>query len=116
MSVFGTLLFALLFFMQGELIFAQTNEDLDDPEYWRANGYVSEEFLDDDTVENKVYEARTPGMNTQTVVRFGVDVSKYQGEIDWTKAKENGAKTHDSKMTAVNNANIRRKTDTSSFS
>ena len=90
MSVFGTLLFALLFFMQGELIFAQTNEDLDDPEYWRANGYVSEEFLDDDTVENKVYEARTPGMNTQTVVRFGVDVSKYQGEIDWTKAKENG--------------------------
>ncbi len=90
MSVLCTLLFAMLFFVQSEMIFAQTNEDLDDPEYWRANGYISDGFLDDDTVENQVYEARTAGTNTQTVVRLGVDVSKYQGEIDWAKAKANG--------------------------
>ena len=40
-------LLTMIFFGQ-EKCYAQSVSELDDPEYWKSKGYVSEEFYEDD--------------------------------------------------------------------
>ena len=77
---------AVLF--QGESVHAK-NSYVDDPEFWKAQGYVSDAFYDNASGQsqyvNKPYAFR--GDYTQ---KLGVDVSKYQGTINWAQAKAQG--------------------------
>lgn len=86
------LFFALLLVMllvPCENYYAQTNSHMDDPEFWKAQGYVSDLFYED-SAETTDYVISTASNTGRYTRRFGIDVSKYQGNIDWAKAKANG--------------------------
>lgn len=63
----------------------------EDPLYGRAHGEVDEGFYDENASNgislffNDVLQERAG-----TTVRKGIDVSKWQGDIDWTAVKNSG--------------------------
>lgn len=70
-----------------------------DPDYWKMQGYNPEVFMVDDEdvignepeimLMNEGHDIMPFSDDTRTV-RKGIDVSKWQGEIDWNKAKSQG--------------------------
>lgn len=62
----------------------------DDPEYKRATGEIDAEFYDDffrmQSTEQYVHNSRY----SDYIIKNGIDVSKYQGVIDWNKVKSDG--------------------------
>ena len=66
----------------------QTN-DMEDPEYWSAQGYISDSFYSEPTEHKYQNVGATPGRGEYTL-RKGIDVSSWNYEIDWAKAKEAG--------------------------
>lgn len=85
------ILFAALLFMRSDYSYAQTiSETEDDPGYWKSNGY----YQQDEESSADEYTITKFGIRNEDSedleVKLGVDVSKYQGEIDWEKAKEAG--------------------------
>ena len=72
----------------------------DDPEYEKATGDISEEYYDgvsdEDTLGNQeedgieLYNLNAVSSKSNSVQRRGIDVSKYQGNIDWNAAKNAG--------------------------
>lgn len=103
------MLFVAFLLMRGDYGFAQTvpmPED-DDPGYWRANGYLQEDYMneisdikfdteneddkvDDEKPDTENEEDKTPDEEDGVEIKLGVDVSKWNGTIDWEKAKEEG--------------------------
>ena len=85
----GLILFASLLFLGSEYSYAKTTPQTeDDPEYWKANGYYQEETITEDTVSK--FGIRNEG-DEDMKVKLGVDVSKWNGVIDWQRAKAEGA-------------------------
>lgn len=80
-----SLLIIVLFPTQN--LFAQIEAESDDPEYWRAQGYVAEEFYGS---KSKSVDYGISLAASDCTVRLGVDVSKYQGSVNWAKAKSQG--------------------------
>lgn len=78
----------VIIFGRKENCYAQTYFELDDPEYWKAKGYIVEEFYGND--ENEEYDILPYNLRGQYIRKNGIDVSKYQGNIDWAKAKAMG--------------------------
>ena len=78
-------------FIFGTDIKAQNISEVDDPEYWSAQGYVDDAFYGDlvERVFQKNASVTSPGRGEYTL-RKGIDVSKWQGDIDWEKAKNEG--------------------------
>ncbi|MFQ7263696.1 MAG: glycoside hydrolase family 25 protein [Lachnospiraceae bacterium] len=70
---------------------AQAAEASEDPLYGRAHGQIDEGFFDENAsngislFSNDVLQERAG-----TTVRKGIDVSKWQGDIDWTAVKNSG--------------------------
>jgi len=110
-------LFVTLLFVRGDYSYAQTAKTTnDDPGYWKAHGYYQEESsigehsmskfdIEDEDIESTEDTEDTESTedvedteSTEDVEeeddgieeKFGVDVSKWNGEIDWEKAKEEG--------------------------
>ncbi len=81
--------FAVFLFAGNDNSYANTiAKTEDDPGYWKANGYYQEESgLGDNTISQ--FGIRNED-DEDMVVKRGVDVSKWNGVIDWKKAKEAG--------------------------
>lgn len=79
----------LISLCQSQVAFAQTVSELDDPEYWKARGDVSNEFYPNinEVLDNSIVPY---SFRENYSLKFGVDVSKYQGTINWKSAKEQG--------------------------
>ncbi len=78
---------------RSESAYSQTYSETDDPEYWKAQGYIADEFYDnvsEDVFENDEFGISAYAIRSPYTRRLGVDVSKYQGNIDWAKAKAQG--------------------------
>lgn len=66
----------------------QYQED-EDPQFGREQGYLTERFLEAQVYsleEDYIHNSRFDGYTIKEVI----DVSKYQGNIDWNKVKETG--------------------------
>lgn len=70
-----------------------------DPDYWKMQGYNPEIFMQDDEDvigdESEImlmseFDDIMALSDDSRTVRKGIDVSKWQGEIDWNKAKSQG--------------------------
>jgi len=87
-KVLVLILTCLAVLFQGEYVYA-SYEQIDDPEFWKAQGYVSDAF-EEDVVSEASYAITSYAFRGDYTQRLGVDVSKYQGIIDWAKAKAQG--------------------------
>ena len=88
--ILSFILAVMIFFTLDTSFLANTKvEDLEDPEYWSAQGYIADEFYSDTNDYKYQNVASTPGRG-EYVLRKGIDVSSWNGDIDWAMAKNAG--------------------------
>ena len=91
--IFGIIICVVAFLAFGMLspnAKAAQMADGDDPLYSRANGQIDDGFFDDSWGISLFSLERDGGCGNDYTLRRGIDVSHYQGEIDWAKVKESG--------------------------
>lgn len=70
---------------------AQAAEASEDPLYGRAHGEIDEGFYDENASNGiSLFSNGIVQERAGTTVRKGIDVSKWQGDIDWTAVKNSG--------------------------
>lgn len=70
---------------------AQAAEASEDPLYGRAHGEIDEGFYDENACNGiSLFSNGIVQERAGTTVRKGIDVSKWQGDIDWTAVKNSG--------------------------
>ena len=70
---------------------AQAAEASEDPLYGRAHGGIDEGFYDENASNGiSLFSNGIVQERAGTTVRKGIDVSKWQGDIDWTTVKNSG--------------------------
>lgn len=68
----------------------QIEPENEDPQYGRENGYIDESFFDGEIFLDERSEYVHNDRFSNHEIRDVIDVSKYQGTIDWNRVKKSG--------------------------
>lgn len=67
----------------------EIQQELDDPQFGRENGYISEEISEASPFSVRAQYVHDSKFDNYTIHDV-IDVSKYQGDVDWKKVKQSG--------------------------